>query len=126
MDTCFDGRTRHYRYDDGGALIERREGELVTTFTRDAMGRVLERESQRPGQPALTTRYGYDPLGRLTRAASHHSETRFHFDTADNLIAEMQRHQLPNGGDYSSVTRHTHDAMGNREIATLPDRQTLA
>ncbi|WP_261392348.1 hypothetical protein [Halomonas sp. DP5N14-9] len=38
MDTCFDGRTRHYRYDDGGALIERREGELVTTFTHDAMG----------------------------------------------------------------------------------------
>ncbi|PTL88604.1 hypothetical protein, partial [Halomonas sp. SYSU XM8] len=75
-DTGFDGRTRHYRYDDGGALIERREGELVTTFTRDAMGRVVERESQRPGQPALTTRYGYDPLGRLTRAASRHSETR--------------------------------------------------
>ncbi|WP_348816120.1 polymorphic toxin type 17 domain-containing protein [Halomonas sp. H10-59] len=125
-DTGFDGRTRHYRYDDGGALIERREGDLVTTFTRDAMGRVLERESQRPGQPALTTRYGYDPLGRLTRAASHHSETRFHFDTADNLIAEEQRHQLPNGGDYSSVTRHTHDALGNRETTTLPDGQTLA
>ncbi|MEQ5767917.1 hypothetical protein NFH98_09935 [Halomonas sp. H33-56] len=38
----------------------------------------------------------------------------------------MQRHQLPNGGDYSSVTRHTHDALGNRETTTLPDGQTQA
>ncbi|KJZ16790.1 hypothetical protein TW86_06550 [Halomonas sp. S2151] len=62
MDTCFDGRTRHYRYDDGGALIELREGELVTTFTRDAMGRMLERESQRPHGPAGA----HHPLHRIT------------------------------------------------------------
>ncbi|MBS8271314.1 hypothetical protein DYI26_21760 [Halomonas litopenaei] len=63
MDTCFDGRTCHYRYDDGGALIELREGELVTTFTRDAMGRMLERERRDPmGQPAPTTRYVESPL----------------------------------------------------------------
>ncbi|WP_417329937.1 DUF6531 domain-containing protein [Halomonas cupida] len=122
----FDGRRKTYQYDVAGALRELHEGDQVTTFKRDSMGRLLERRSERPGLLPVTTQFAYDPLGRLVRAASDDSETQFRFDTADNLIAEVQRHRLPNGSEYSAVTRHTHDALGNRETTTLPDGQQVA
>ncbi|ALM52427.1 RHS repeat-associated core domain-containing protein [Halomonas huangheensis] len=102
------------------------EGDQVTTFKRDSMGRLLERHSQRPGLLPVSSQFAYDALGHLVRAANESSETHFHFDAADNLIAEVQRHQLPNGSEYSAVTRHTHDALGNRETTTLPDGQQIA
>ncbi|MGK0546236.1 RHS repeat-associated core domain-containing protein [Halomonas cupida] len=125
-ETGFDGRTLKYRYDAGGALIERVDGDQMMTFKRDNLGRVLERKTQIGQQAEFITRYGYDLLGRLSRAANPNSETRFHFDHADNLIAEVQRHQLPTGGEYASVTRHTYDVLGHRETTTLPNGQTLA
>ncbi|SHM56682.1 DUF6531 domain-containing protein, partial [Halomonas cupida] len=122
----FDGRRKTYQYDAAGALRELHEGDQVTTFKRDSMGRLLERRSERPGLLPVTTHFAYDPLGRLVRAASDDSETQFRFDAADNLIAEVQRHRLPNGSEYSAVTRHTHDALGNRETTILPDGQQIA
>ncbi|TVU71371.1 RHS repeat protein [Cobetia crustatorum] len=62
----------------------------------------------------------------LANQANENSETRFYFDDADNLIAESQQHQLPNGHQLSAVTRHTHDALGNRESSTLPDGQQIS
>ncbi|MGQ7250028.1 hypothetical protein ACUN9Y_22225, partial [Halomonas sp. V046] len=87
---------------------------------------VLERTSEVPGHHRTHTTFAYDAQGRLVRAANLDSETRFHFDGEDNLIAEVQRHRLPGGSGYSSVTRHTHDALGNRETTTLPSGQQIS
>ncbi|QEM82656.1 RHS repeat-associated core domain-containing protein [Halomonas binhaiensis] len=122
----FDGRTKTYQYDMAGHLAEMHEGEQVTRFRRDSFGRLLKRTTERPGMPPVKTDFAYDALGRLVRAANLDSETRFHFDAADNLVAEIQHHQLPNGSEYRAVTRHTYDALGNREATTLPDGQTLS
>ncbi|MEL0618011.1 RHS repeat-associated core domain-containing protein [Cobetia marina] len=122
----FDGRTKQYRYDGAGSLESLQEGEQITQFARDPLGRLLSRQTELPGQLPLKTTFGYDPLGRLIRAANDDSETRFYFDDVDNLIAESQQHQLPNGHQMSAVTRHTHDALGNRETTTLPDGQQIS
>lgn len=121
----FDGRTFNYQYDAAGWLVEQREGEHLTQFERDNYGQLIKRISSRPGVLPIENRYSYDLLGHLTHAQNPLSETRFHYDNADNLIAEIQRLNTPQG-EAVSVTRHTYDVLGNRETTILPDGQNLS
>ncbi|ODC03040.1 hypothetical protein BFW38_05245 [Terasakiispira papahanaumokuakeensis] len=122
----FDGRTTRYVHDGVGWVSEIQQGDRLVRFERDPLGQPITRRSLRPGMPEQITHYAYDVLGRLVAARAPGSETRFDYDDQDNLIAETQRLQLPNGAHWASVTRHTHDALGNRETTTLPDGREIA
>ena len=78
----FDGRKQHYKYDAAGHLIKHLDaGEVLTEFTRDALGQMRAKKSQflgvkddatAPQMAPQITRYNYDPKGRLLEA--HNAE----------------------------------------------------
>jgi len=106
--------------------IERSQGQLTSRYRLDALGRLLESQTQTKGQPPHNTthgqqiarryhydaagqlssiddsrigltRYQYDAIGRLTQALARHGAERFAFDPAHNLVdAQTSRTGQPN------------------------------
>jgi RHS repeat-associated protein len=129
------------RYDTGGQLIKTAvhndaTADLVTQYTRDALGRVLASTDPRgvaslgstdPPDPAYTTTYTYDPLGRIATirepeaavedgagaaAAAIHPTTTFGFNTfGEQTDVRDARGQ---------VTQTTFDTLGRRTAVTFP------
>ena len=122
----FDGRTREYTYDEGGMLFAYSEGDHTTLYERDSTGLLTRKVTERTGHGIVETRYAHDMLGRLTSVKNSHSAVRLHYDALDNLIAEEQTADLPDGYHYRSVYRHTYDVLGNRQTTTLPNGQEVA
>ncbi|WP_027706321.1 DUF6531 domain-containing protein, partial [Zymobacter palmae] len=122
----FDGRTRKYQYDEGGMLLTYSEGDQATLYERDSTGLLKRKLIERKGHGIVETRYAHDMLGRLTSVQNSHSAVRLHYDALDNLIAEEQTADLPDGYHYRSVYRHTYDVLGNRQTTTLPNGQEVA
>ncbi|MGY3942930.1 polymorphic toxin type 46 domain-containing protein [Aeromonas tecta] len=116
-ETGFDGRTIAYRYDLTGHLCEKVEfgkqgSELVTSYERDAMGRLLKK--QLPDGREI--QFAYDQYGQLTRVDDGVWPLAFEYDRGGNLVAEHQ-------GWATSYFKH--DAMGQLAQWRLPDGNRL-
>ncbi|MDR5776720.1 hypothetical protein QCE81_33340, partial [Caballeronia sp. LZ002] len=72
-----------------------------------------------------TESFYYDARGRLATATAAGSTTRLHYDDADNLIAEEQHVRPYYRGQYSTVTRHQYDVLGNRTKTILPNTRSI-
>ncbi|MFV0678190.1 RHS repeat-associated core domain-containing protein [Variovorax sp. tm] len=97
---------------------------IVTTFVRDAAGRLLEKQvaghvldADGRAQPQTRrTRYGYDEAGRLTEAANNAgSRTTLVYDALGQPIRETRI-----GQGIDSTLGHRYDALGYRTATELP------
>ncbi|MFC4470803.1 RHS repeat-associated core domain-containing protein [Streptomyces xiangluensis] len=122
------GLTWQYTYDSAGRLVAETDfDEQRITYERDAAGRV-ERRVNPAGQSVRYTHdamgrpiakavngqissYGYDPVGRLIRAASPGCDLEWERDRAGRIVAERL-----NGRTLAS----SYDAMGRRVERITP------
>lgn len=79
----FNGHEITYAHDPAGRLAARASGEQVVRFTRDALGRVVER---RAGD--VLTVFGYDPAGNLIQATNGDADLRFERDILGRVTTE--------------------------------------
>jgi RHS repeat-associated protein len=132
----FDGRVQRYCYNAAGELTHLIEvGALggrepgpgkITWFSRDAMGRLIEKRHSDSGiahnaAPALTA-FTYDPLGRLTQATNPDAHIAFAYDALSQLIEETQTYLPANLKDTNTLFKlqHRYDSLGNRIETTMP------
>jgi len=128
----FDGRVQHYKYNAAGQLIKHLDaGEVITTFERDALGRMVSRISQRIGDDKQkeTSRYLYDPLGRLLETYNDQQFLSFQYDALGNLLSEThcdlneKRQRILS----SEVTlRFKNQASGLPTALTLPEGEEIS
>ncbi|SOD21490.1 RHS repeat-associated core domain-containing protein [Variovorax sp. YR752] len=97
---------------------------IVTTFVRDAAGRLIEKQvaghvldAEGRAQPQTRrTRYGYDEAGRLVDAANDAgSRSTLAYDALGQLTQEARV-----GQGIDSTLGHRFDALGHRTSTTLP------
>ncbi|EUC19016.1 RHS repeat-associated core domain containing protein-containing protein [Burkholderia sp. BT03] len=123
-ETGFDDSVTQYGYDAAGRLAQSRQGDAWTVYTRDALGRLTQRDMRGPNG-AVSERFFHDLRGRLTTAQTEDSTVRLHYDDAGHLVAEEQHVSLALGESYVTVSRHEYDALGNRIRTTLPNTRTV-
>ena len=143
----FDGRWQRYVYNAAGELthlIEAGGGDAgpgkLTTFERDAMGRLLAKHAHAAqDMAASSSQYRYDLLGRLLAANNASAQLRFVYDPLGQLLQQTQidttgvasrprpgrplQEGLPTGT--ARTLSHRYDALGNRIQTTLPDGRSL-
>ena len=143
----FDGRWQRYVYNAAGELthlIEAGGGDAgpgkLTTFERDAMGRLLAKHAHAAqGMAASSSQYRYDLLGRLLAANNASAHLCFAYDPLGQLLQQTQidtagaasrprpgrplQEGLPAGP--ARTLAHRYDALGNRIQTTLPDGRSL-
>ncbi|WP_040405918.1 DUF6531 domain-containing protein [Amycolatopsis nigrescens] len=106
-ETDFNGRVLSYQRDASGQLVGKRNGAgQAVSYRRDPLGRVLEESSD-----AGISRFEYDPMGRMVRAANPHAELLFQRDRLGRVLAETV-----NGRTLTSE----YDALGRRIRRTTP------
>ncbi|WP_204117481.1 RHS repeat-associated core domain-containing protein [Paraburkholderia sp. C35] len=123
-ETGFDDSVTEYAYDAAGQLAQSRQGDTWTQYTRDALGRLTQRDMRGPDSK-VSERFYYDLRGRLSTAQTEDSTVRLHYDDAGNLVAEEQHVDIGFGETYASVTRHEYDSLGNRMRTVLPNTRTI-
>ena len=116
-ETAFDGRSTAYAYDLNGHLIEKKEfaddgSERVTTYQRDAAGRLLVKTLADGEQ----VHYAYDALGRLVSVEDGQWPLAYRYDLQDRLIEEHQGW---------ATLRYEYDALGQLSHCRLPDGSQL-
>ncbi|WP_346833861.1 RHS repeat-associated core domain-containing protein [Pseudomonas koreensis] len=118
QETGFDGRRTAYAYDRNGHLLEKTEfgddgSTLVTTYARDAAGRLLLKTLP----DGVEVAYTYDRLGRLTGVDDGQQHPlAFEYDRQDRLITEHQGW---------GTLRYAYDACGQLKRQRLPDNSKL-
>ncbi|HGM5553960.1 TPA: RHS repeat-associated core domain-containing protein [Pseudomonas putida] len=118
QETGFDGRRTAYAYDRNGHLLEKTEfggdgSTLVTTYARDAAGRLLLKTLP----DGVEVAYTYDRLGRLTGVDDGQKHPlAFEYDLQDRLITEHQGW---------GTLRYAYDACGQLKRQRLPDNSKL-
>jgi RHS repeat-associated protein len=122
----FDGRHQRYHYNAAGELTHLIEAGgsdygpgKVTHFHRDALGRLLRKETE--GDTECTATFTYDKLGNLTTANNPAAQLAFAYDPAGQLLSESQ---TLSGGD-TRILEHQYDILGNRIGTHLPDNRQL-
>ena len=130
----FDDRRTEYLYEETTGVLSEvvekspwREGEdeqvnLRTTLEFDAMGRLVARKGQLPGQAEEVETFGYNGNGQLTEARNRHARLQWFFDAAGNLVREHQ-HDLATR--QTAVWRHGHDELNQRVSTLRPDGHAL-
>ncbi|MBD9417599.1 hypothetical protein IB234_23830, partial [Pseudomonas sp. PDM16] len=98
---------------------------LRTRYQRDAMGRLLDKFSYKPGtdgSPQFAhSRYHYDAAGQLVCARNRQARVELFYNQAGQLAREV----LYSRGGQRSELSHAYDLLGNRETTTLPDGRQL-
>ncbi|QRP49258.1 RHS repeat-associated core domain-containing protein [Amycolatopsis sp. FDAARGOS 1241] len=80
----FDGRVLRFDYDRAGRLVRSVNGAGDRTeYVYDQLGNVLERRT-----PTGTTRYSYDPVGRMIHATIGDVELRIEYAADGTLLSE--------------------------------------
>ncbi|WP_338849534.1 RHS repeat-associated core domain-containing protein [Massilia sp. W12] len=122
----FDGRLQRYHYNAAGELTHLLEvggsdygPGKVTRFTRDALGRLLEKVCD--AAPHEITRYRYDKLGQLLGADNAHAKLSFAYTALGQLREEIQH--LHGGAPLKLA--HEYDVLGNRSLTKLPDGRII-
>ena len=133
----FDGRTRDYRYDAAGQLIEIVDGNAgqfrTTGYEYDRAGQIVRRTvDQTDAAPGESHRYRYDRDGELlaviaeTRpadpaAALKLAEIRIERDRNGRPLSETQLLYREGQIEFCYRQTHAYDALGNRQASELAD-----
>jgi RHS repeat-associated protein len=106
-ETDFNGRALTYQYDAAGQLIGRVNGAgEQTRYFRDVVGNVVEQEAA-----GGTTRFAYDPAGRLIRATNPDTDLQFERDPLGRVLSESWD---------GRAVGSTYDAVGRRVERRTP------
>ncbi|WP_174430038.1 RHS repeat-associated core domain-containing protein [Burkholderia metallica] len=127
-ETGFDGATTRYDYDEAtGTLARAIDGQRITAYTFDAMGRLAERRAAlQTGDAPIrekdwqTERFAYDGNGNLALAINADSRLQWFHDPAGNLVREHQ-HYSRLGKPLVAVWQHEYDALNQRTATVRPD-----
>ncbi len=107
-ETGFDRREQTFQYDGAGNVTHATDGHRRHEFTRDPLGRLLERQSS----DGETASYAYDAMGQMTKAVNAVRKLTFDYDPRGLLVKETQ--------DGFSTT-HAYSRRGQRTATVLPD-----
>ncbi|WP_175861984.1 RHS repeat-associated core domain-containing protein [Burkholderia cepacia] len=127
-ETGFDGATTRYEYEEEtGKLARAVDGQRITAYTFDAMGRLAERraalqtgETPPREQDWQVERFAYDLNGNLALATNADSRLQWFHDAAGNLVREHQ-HYTCLGKPLVGVWQHEYDALNQRIATVRPD-----
>ncbi|MCW5140677.1 RHS repeat-associated core domain-containing protein [Burkholderia cenocepacia] len=127
-ETGFDGATTRYEYEkETGKLARAVDGQRITAYTFDAMGRLAERRAAlqtgdaEPGEwDWQVETFAYDGNGNLALATNAHSRLQWFHDPAGNLVREHQ-HYTRLGKPLVGVWQHEYDALNQRVATVRPD-----
>ncbi len=127
-ETGFDGATTHYQYEEAtGKLARALDGQRITAYTFDRMGRLTERRAAlQTGDAApreadwQIERFAYDLNGNLALARNADSRLQWFHDPAGNLVREHQ-HYTRLGQPLVGVWQHEYDALNQRIATVRPD-----
>jgi RHS repeat-associated protein len=139
----FDGSRTVYGYTpETGVLGQVTEGDALTQFDFDPMGRLTKRTAglyiepkDLEGRPTgrtldqesiQTDSYAYDGNGQLIDARNSHIHLQWFFDAAGNVRTEHHHYLIDGNGRPSSepltaVWQHRYDELGYRIQTTRPD-----
>jgi RHS repeat-associated protein len=142
----FDGSKTAYGYAPAtGVLRQVTEGDALTRFDFDPVGRLTKRTAGLYIEPAdsqgrpmghtlnqasiQTDSYAYDGNGQLIDARNAHIHLQWFPDAAGNVKTEHHHYLIDDNGRPSSqpvtaVWRHRYDELGNRIQTTRPDGHT--
>ncbi|WP_217709462.1 RHS repeat-associated core domain-containing protein [Burkholderia cepacia] len=127
-ETGFDGVTTRYEYEETtGKLARAVDGQRITAYTFDAMGRLVERRAAlQTGDVELGEKdwqreqFAYDFNGNLALATNADSRLQWFHDAAGNLMREHQ-HYISLGKPLVAVWQHEYDALNQRTATVRPD-----
>ncbi|WP_454725509.1 MULTISPECIES: RHS repeat-associated core domain-containing protein [Cupriavidus] len=127
-ETGFDGAITRYHYqEETGVLASAVDGQRVTAFAFDALGRLTERRAAlQPAQGApgdgdwQRERFAYDGNGNLILAANAASRLQWFHDAAGNLVREHQHYSYMRQ-PLVAVWQHEYDALNQRIATVRPD-----
>ncbi|TCW69233.1 type IV secretion protein Rhs [Burkholderia sp. SRS-25] len=127
-ETGFDGATTHYQYEQAtGKLARAIDGQRITAYTFDRMGRLTERRAAlQTGDAAPREQdwqvetFAYDRNGNLALASNADSRLQWFHDPAGNLLREHQ-HYTRLGQPLVGVWQHEYDALNQRIATVRPD-----
>ncbi|EEL9743104.1 RHS repeat protein [Salmonella enterica subsp. enterica serovar Muenchen] len=127
-ETGFDGVTTRYQYEEEtGRLARAIDGQRITAYTFDPMGRLTKRRAALqtgdipPGeQDWQVETFAYDLNGNLALARNADSRLQWFHDPAGNLIREHQ-HYTRLGKPLVAVWLHEYDALNQRIATVRPD-----
>ncbi|CAM3315541.1 RHS repeat-associated core domain-containing protein [Paracoccus aminovorans] len=112
LEQGFDGHTLRYDYDPAGHLIGQRDARRRHLFRRDALGRLLRRDSGDGGW----AEYAYDLAGRMVLALNAARRVTFRHDPRGLVLGENQ-----DGAELA----HSYSGRGERLATVLPDGRIL-
>ncbi|WP_081421331.1 RHS repeat-associated core domain-containing protein [Burkholderia contaminans] len=127
-ETGFDGATTRYQYEEAtGNLARAIDGQRITAYTFDPMGRLTERRAAlQTGDAAPREQdwqvetFAYDLNGNLALACNADSRLQWFHDPAGNLVREHQ-HYTRLGQPLVGVWQHEYDALNQRVATVRPD-----
>lgn len=108
----FDGRRQRYHYDPAGHVIRYEDGHRGHRLTRDAVGRLLQRQCS----DGSWASYRYDAQGRMILAENQIRRTAFAYDPRGLVLREVQ-------GDVEIA--HALSPRGERVSTILPDGRSI-
>ncbi|WP_085623233.1 MULTISPECIES: RHS repeat-associated core domain-containing protein [unclassified Pseudomonas] len=121
-ETGFDRETTDWLYDNDSQLPTRRiDGDRITHFEYDPMGRLLESNAGRRGGKAWETeKFSYDGNGNLLLAVNNACKLQWFYDKAGNNIREHQHFRYMKEQKVA-VFKHEYDALNQRIATVRPD-----
>ncbi|VWC04506.1 YD repeat-containing protein [Burkholderia lata] len=127
-ETGFDDATTRYEYEEAtGTLARAIDGQRITAYTFDPMGRLTERRAAlQTGDAAPREQdwqvetFAYDLNGNLALASNADSRLQWFHDPAGNLVREHQ-HYTRLGQPLVGVWQHEYDALNQRIATVRPD-----
>jgi len=127
-ETGFDGAITRYEYEEAtGKLARAIDGQRITAYTFDPMGRLTERraalqtgDASPREQDWQIERFAYDLNGNLALASNADSRLQWFHDPAGNLVREHQ-HYTRLGQPLVGVWQHEYDALNQRIATVRPD-----
>ena len=115
--------TRH-RFDDLGLENARQQGDLVSRYDYDPMGRLKHHQAGFAGNPQVMLRrsYGYDATGKLNAVDDFlNGQTHYRYDPADRLIQvdgiSPERFVYDPAGNLVGVNQASGQAQGDRLLS---------
>ncbi|MFJ4456722.1 hypothetical protein ACIP1G_22905 [Pseudomonas sp. NPDC089392] len=121
-ETGFDKQTTHYLYDNSSNQPTRRlDGDRITRFEYDAMGRLVKSlAGERGGKAWEIETFAYDGNGNLLLAENQDCKLQWFYDLAGNNTREHQHFKYMKEPTVA-VFKHEYDALNLRVATTRPD-----
>jgi RHS repeat-associated protein len=93
-------------------------GKLTTILTYDNLGDIVQQDEIVPGQPALTTKYTYDPVGlpQTVTDPPHHTTTWAYDESTGDLLSVTDASNPPRTWSFEN-----YNAFGEPTVIRQPD-----